>query len=176
MSRRRRLLAALLAVPPAVCACVTARPAPDPAVQDVPFRVVRPAVAFEILRDNPEIFVLDLRPLGAYKGDAGHLNGAVNIPLARLEERMEELARLRRRTFLVYCDDSDCGPRGMRLLRENGYRFPVLMAGGVPHWKAAGFGVVFGPDPIPQELKDAEQEAASGPASGKTSVKMSGPP
>lgn len=156
--------------------CVTARPAPDPAVEEVPFRVVRPAVAFEILRDNPEIFILDLRSSTAYAGDAGHLMRAVNVPLPRLAERLEELAHLRRRTFLVYCDASNCGPEGMRLLLENGFDFPVLMAGGAPHWKAAGFGVVHGSEPVPSELADAEGEAASSPAAGDTSVKLSGPP
>lgn len=156
--------------------CTTARPAPDPAVEEVPFRVVRPAVVFEILRDNPEIFILDLRSQAVYAGDAGHLMRAVNVPLSDLPERLEKLAHLRRRTFIVYCDASDCGPRGMRLLLENGFRFPVLMAGGVPYWKDAGFGVVRGPEPVPSELADAEGEAASSPATGDTSVKLSGPP
>lgn len=156
--------------------CVATRPAPDPAVEEVPFRVVRPAVAFEILRDNPRIFILDLRPSATYAGDKGHLMRAVNVPLPRLAEGVEELAHLRRRTFLVYCDDTDCGPQGMRLLLENGFRFPVLIAGGVPHWKAAGFGVVVGPEPVPSELADAEGEAASSPATGDTSVELSGPP
>lgn len=167
---------AVCAVAIAALGCVTARPAPDPAVEDVPFRVVRPAVAFEILRDNPGLFILDLRSPDAYVGDAGHLMRAVNVPLPDLAGRVEELAHLRRRTFLVYCDASDCGPEGMRLLRENGFRYPVLMAGGVPHWKSSGFGVVHGPEPVPSEMGDVEGEAASSPATGDTSVKLSGPP
>ena len=49
-----------------------------------PFRKVSPPVAFEILRDSPDVLILDLRTRQEYLGDTGHIYRARNIPLERL--------------------------------------------------------------------------------------------
>lgn len=128
------------------CACMTTHTERHGKKTKVDFKVVEPAVAFSLLRDNVNLLIIDLRPLQAYVGPDGHLNGAVNIPLADLPDRLNDLRRLRNRTFLVYCDGSDCGPRAMELLRSHGFEFPVLMDGGLSRWKKEGFGVVYGPN------------------------------
>lgn len=126
--------------------CASSRHGTDPEQTKVPYRIIQPAVAFSLLRDNPTLIILDLRAAEQYAGPDGHLNGAVNLPLDHLVDRLPDLERVRRRTFLVYCDSDACGRRGMALLHEHGFTFAVLMAGGLPEWKAQGFGVVHGPE------------------------------
>ncbi len=113
----------------------------------LPFNEVKPAVAFEMLRDNPGLPVIDLRSSDEYGGPAGHLRGALNVPLSELPSFLEDLDSLRNRTFLVYCDPGDCGRNGLELLKKAGFSEVVLMAGGLDGWAARGFGTVTGPPP-----------------------------
>src|SRR6186997_1047727 len=68
-----------------------------------PFHKISPPVAFEILRDSPDVLVVDLRSRNEYLSDTGHIYRARNIPLERLSERLLEIAPFRDDTFLVYC-------------------------------------------------------------------------
>lgn len=107
-----------------------------------PFRKVLPPVAFEILRDSPEVPILDLRSPEEFHGPLGHLNRARNIPLEELAFRLVELSGFRDRTFLVYCRSGGCGAEGMAILASSGYTDAVLMDGGIEGWIRAGFGTV----------------------------------
>lgn len=122
------------------------------------FDMVRPPIAFELLRDNPYLPVLDLRTHAEFAGPAGHLRGARNVPLEELPFRLRELSGLKQRTFLVYCGHDDCGVKGLRILREAGFEESILMDGGIDAWIVTGFGTVTGPPPpmfFPEE--DSEE-------------------
>jgi rhodanese-related sulfurtransferase len=105
-----------------------------------PFRAVSPPVANEIVRDAPDVFILDLRSPEEFQGPKGHLRNAVNIPLARLPYRLLELRGYRGETFLVYCASDPCGRAGMRILVEDsGFEDAILIAGGIDGWIRSGF-------------------------------------
>lgn len=114
-----------------------------------PFRRVTPDIAFTMLRDVPALAVIDLREPEEFAGPEGHLRGALNLPLSDLDRRLRELAvwralePLRKGTFVVYCRGTDaCGEEGMQRLVAAGYTNAVLIVGGIPAWKAAGYGVL----------------------------------
>lgn len=105
-------------------------------------RQVDPAVAFEMLRDSPALFILDLRSAAEFHGPKGHLHGATNIPLRQLSQRLSELIGYREHTFLVYCDGTDCGQKGMHILLAGGFDSAILIVGGIDGWIADGYGTV----------------------------------
>jgi rhodanese-related sulfurtransferase len=108
-----------------------------------PFRKVRPPVAFEILRDSPDVLTLDLRSPREFLGDTGHIYRARNIPLDKLSERLPELTLFRDDTFLVYCRGNDmCGEEGMAILVSSGYEDAILIEGGIDGWIEDGFKTV----------------------------------
>lgn len=107
-----------------------------------PYKKLSPAIAYEMMRDNPEMLVLDLRPLQEYNGETGHLRRAKNIPLARLPYRLLEISSFRDDTFLVYCRADDCGEQGMAVLLASGFENGVLMDGGIDDWIRGGFKTV----------------------------------
>ncbi len=114
-----------------------------------PFRKVRPPVAFEILRDSPDVLTLDLRSSREFLGDTGHIYRARNIPLDNLSERLGELALFRDDTFLVYCrgdrgnrGNDTCGEEGMAILVSSGYEDAILIEGGIDGWIEDGFKTV----------------------------------
>ena len=126
-----------------------------------PFRKITPPVAFEVLRDNPDILVLDLRTRTEFLGDTGHIYRARNLPLERLPDRMLEIAPFRDDTFLVYCRESDsCGEEGMAILVSSGFENAILIDGGIDGWIRFGFRTVL----------PASADETDGPAGGAASL------
>jgi rhodanese-related sulfurtransferase len=79
--------------------------------------------------------VLDVRP--AIKYAAGHIPGAVSIPLAELAERLDELPE--DIEIVAYCRGAYCvfSHDAVRLLSARGRR-AVRLADGIVEWQAAG--------------------------------------
>ena len=129
--------AACLLLLAATAACRSTRDGERP-----PFREVSPAVAYEIIRDSPDVLILDLRTPAEFLGDTGHVYRAQNIPLERLPFLLKELSPYRDETFLVYCDDGDCAEEGMAVLLSSGFSDAVLIDGGIDAWIRDGFRTV----------------------------------
>jgi rhodanese-related sulfurtransferase len=84
------------------------------------------------------VTVLDVRPPEEYA--AGHLPGAVNIPLAQLEEHLDELDH--EHEVIAYCRGPHCilAFDAVARLREQGFTARRL-EDGYPEWKLAGLPV-----------------------------------
>ena len=79
--------------------------------------------------------VLDVRPPEEFA--AGHLPGAINIPIHELEKRLKELPK--RQEVIAYCRGPYClmSYDAVSLLRKKGRKARRLEAG-LPEWRAAG--------------------------------------
>jgi rhodanese-related sulfurtransferase len=88
--------------------------------------------------------VVDLRPADEY--EAGHIVGAISIPLAELEAHLAELPA--GVEIVAYCRGPYCAlaPQGVALLRRAGRRARRL-EDGFPEWRLAGLPVASGPRP-----------------------------
>jgi len=151
--KTRRVLALLLSGLLLLCGCRMFRHRERP-----PFRKISPAVAFEVLRDSPDVLVLDLRTRQEFLGDTGHIFRARNIPLERLSERLLEIAPFRDDTFLVYCRaDDTCGEAGMAILVSSGFENAILVDGGIDGWIRYGFRTV-----LPEDATGQAEAGASG--------------
>jgi rhodanese-related sulfurtransferase len=104
-----------------------------------PYKIVLPSVAYEIMRDNAGILILDLRTSQEFLGATGHLRNAINIPLASLPYRLVEMSSYRNESFLVYCDTTPCAEAGMAILLSSGFDDGILIQGGVDAWIRSGF-------------------------------------
>lgn len=84
------------------------------------------------------VTVLDVRPPEEYA--AGHLPGAINIPLADLEKHLEQLSP--DHEVVAYCRGPYCvlAYEAVARLRKKGYQARRLKDG-YPEWKEAGFPV-----------------------------------
>lgn len=81
------------------------------------------------------VVVLDVRPPAEY--EAGHIRGAVSIPLPELSSRLGELGR--DVETVAYCRGPYCAyaDEAVRLLLEHGFRARRL-EDGYPEWRRAG--------------------------------------
>ena len=84
------------------------------------------------------VTVLDVRPEEEYQ--AGHLQGAISVPLEDLECRLAELPQ--QREVVAYCRGPYCvmSLDAVVLLRNNGFK-ATHMEEGVPDWHARGLPV-----------------------------------
>lgn len=87
------------------------------------------------------VTVLDVRPAEEFA--AGHLPGAVNIPVHELEKRIRELPK--RREVVAYCRGPYClmSYDAVALLRKKGMKARRLQDG-LPEWRLAGLPVESG--------------------------------
>jgi rhodanese-related sulfurtransferase len=107
-----------------------------------PYRTLSPQIAYEMIRDSPGMLVLDLRTAQQFDGPTGHIQGATNIPLARLPYRLLEIVPLREETILLYCETNECSEKGAGVLAASGFESIVLMDGGIGAWIKGKFRTV----------------------------------
>jgi rhodanese-related sulfurtransferase len=81
---------------------------------------------------DPATLVMDVRPAADYA--AGHVPGAISVPLAELRDQLDDLPKQAR--IVAYCGGPYCvvSPEAVRLLRERGYDASPL-DGGFLGWR-----------------------------------------
>src|SRR5579875_611555 len=84
------------------------------------------------------VTVIDTRPPEEFA--AGHVAGAINLPLSELKRRLRELPR--EQEIVAYCRGPYCvlSYEAVAELRERGFK-AVRLEDGYPEWKAAGLPV-----------------------------------
>ena len=87
------------------------------------------------------VTVLDVRPAEEFR--AGHIPGAVSVPLTELRKRLKTLPR--NQEIVAYCRGPYCvlAIKAVELLRKEGYR-AVRLESSVPDWRIRGFKVAYG--------------------------------
>lgn len=103
---------------------------------DVPVETGEPVTRDELRRrlKRGDIRVVDVRPLEEYA--AGHIPGALSIPVDELEERLEELPE--EVEIVAYCRGPLCvySPQAVAILRRHGWSARHL-EDGFPEWRLA---------------------------------------
>lgn len=96
-----------------------------------------PVDARELLRRNAkgEVVILDVRPAEEYS--AGHLAGAISVPLPEISKRIRELPK--RKEIVAYCRGPYCvmASQAVSMLRKHGFKARRLDEG-VADWKLRG--------------------------------------
>jgi rhodanese-related sulfurtransferase/DNA-binding transcriptional ArsR family regulator len=85
-----------------------------------------------------QVTVLDVRPREEYR--AGHIPGALSIPVSELKDRLKELPK--QREIVAYCRGPYCvmAVEAVELLRQQGF-LAHRMEEGVVDWRARGWRV-----------------------------------
>lgn len=82
-----------------------------------------------------EVIVLDVRPPDEYR--AGHIKGAISVPVEQIEQRLAELPT--EKEIVAYCRGPYCimAVQAVQTLRAHG-RAARRLVDGFPEWRAAG--------------------------------------
>jgi rhodanese-related sulfurtransferase len=91
-----------------------------------------------------EVVVLDVRPPEEYR--AGHIPGAVSLPLKNLKARLSALPKSQE--IVAYCRGPYCvlAAEAVEILKAKGFR-AFRLEDGIPEWRAHGLPVATGKDP-----------------------------
>lgn len=90
---------------------------------------------FDALSRDGAVVLLDVRPVSEFA--AGHVEGAINIPVSELAERMAGLPA--DATIVAYCRGPYCVMAATAVARLRGAGHPALrLAGGFPQWRDNG--------------------------------------
>lgn len=101
--------------------------------RDFPVQADREAL-LESVRHG-DLLMVDVRPVEEY--EAGHIPGAISMPLSELEQRLPELPK--DREIVTYCRGTYCllALQAVEMLREHGYR-ALFLEEGVREMASAG--------------------------------------
>ena len=90
-----------------------------------------PLDAVRLINDR-DALVVDLRPAADFK--KGHLLNALNLPVAKLEERATELGKDKSKPVLLYCALGGVAGEAAAKLRKLGYSEVYPLRGGINNW------------------------------------------
>jgi glyoxylase-like metal-dependent hydrolase (beta-lactamase superfamily II)/rhodanese-related sulfurtransferase len=88
------------------------------------------------IHENPDLKVIDVRAANEYK--AGHIPGAVNIPLPVVEQAVSSLSVTN--PIAVVCAGGYRSVIAASILARHGFRDVVNVVGGTSAWISAGYG------------------------------------
>jgi DNA-binding transcriptional ArsR family regulator/rhodanese-related sulfurtransferase len=93
------------------------------------------------LLKSGDALIIDVRPPEEY--EAGHISGAINVPLGTLSRQLIDIPR--RKEIVAYCRGPYCmlAVEAVKRLRKRGYRARRL-EDGYPEWKSEGRPVAVG--------------------------------
>lgn len=112
--------------------------------EEQPYAIVEPTIAYEMILDNKQIVVLDIRPVEEFYGQLGHIAGALSVPIQKIDSRIGEIMPYRSQTVLVYGDAQEEVVQAIETLNAAGFRNLVLIRGGIRRWIDLGYKTVKG--------------------------------
>ena len=88
------------------------------------------------LINREDALVVDVRDPGEF--GTGHILGAKNVPLSRIDAGSEIAARRKEKPLIVYCDNGSRSSKAASALRAQGFSKVVNLSGGLTAWQQAG--------------------------------------
>jgi len=92
--------------------------------------------------DSDETLLLDVRTATDFVGEQGHIEGALNIAVEELPERINELSEYIERPIAIVCRTDKRSASAALLLAEHGFHDVHVVRGGMTKWIAAHLPVV----------------------------------
>lgn len=92
--------------------------------------------------DARETLLLDVRTAVDFVGEQGHIDGALNIAVEELPERIDELSEYIERPVAIVCRTDKRSAKAALFLAEHGYHDVHVVRGGMTKWIAAQLPVV----------------------------------
>ena len=108
---------------------------------------IEAGVANEMIRDNPDLLLLDVREVADYTPELPHLRKAREIPLTDLPRRYRELvgrdreiAAWKKQSVVIFSRDGTDAASACEFLARQGFPYVSHVEGGIASWVQGGYG------------------------------------
>jgi len=98
---------------------------------------IEPARATQLI-NREDALVLDVRDPGEY--GTGHILGARNLPLARIDAGEVDI-KVKEKPLILCCDTGNRSSKAAAALKKLGFTNVVNLSGGIDAWRQAGLPV-----------------------------------
>jgi len=136
MTRRRIITAVIFAL----CGATVGAAAQKPVKLNDPSTIVRiTMMGFQPLHAEGKVLVIDVRDAIAFEG--GRIPGALNVPLADVEKRVEEVrTKADGRPIILYCScpSEHTSAEAALILYKHGMKDVRALVGGYQEWIRSG--------------------------------------
>ncbi|WP_043531081.1 rhodanese-like domain-containing protein [Litchfieldella xinjiangensis] len=92
------------------------------------------------LINREDAVIVDIRETNDFK--AGHIAGARNIPQSRIDDRMNELEKVKDKPIIVVCKHGQSSGIVLAKLQKAGFERAFKLRGGMAQWQADGLPLV----------------------------------
>lgn len=98
--------------------------------------------ARELIQNDKNTVVLDVRTEEEYWSETGHIEGSILIPIDNLEQKISQLEQYKERPIILFCYVGQRSKVGCQLLAKSGFKKLYNVIGGMMEWCDANFEVV----------------------------------
>lgn len=95
--------------------------------------VISPQETYEMMQQNQDVILLDVRTEEEFMSEDGHLANAILIPVQELSRRSAELDSYKDKTIIAYCRSGNRSDKAARVLTTKGFK-AFNMEGGMVRW------------------------------------------
>ncbi|MDD2769253.1 MAG: rhodanese-like domain-containing protein [Methylococcus sp.] len=99
-------------------------------------KVITPTGAVQLMNTD-EALIIDVREAAEFA--EGHVEGAYHIPLAKLGERVTEIAQHKNAPVIVTCQQGTRSPAACKTLTKAGFSQVYEMRGGMLAWSDSNY-------------------------------------
>ncbi len=93
------------------------------------------------LDQHTGVLVLDVRSDEEFTGELGHIRDALNIPVEKLSQRLNELVNYQEQPVAIVCRTDKRSAKAAQLLAQNGFGHVHVVQGGMTEWNRQGYPV-----------------------------------
>ncbi|GMT49205.1 MAG: sulfurtransferase [bacterium] len=93
---------------------------------------------YKRLKEDHDIFILDVRTLPEYKND-GHIEGSTLIPIQVLAKKLHEIKSKKNIKVYIICHTGGRSAYASELLLKSGFKKVVNVVGGMEAWKRLNY-------------------------------------
>lgn len=91
------------------------------------------------MMNHDNALVLDIRESKEFA--AGHISGAINLPVSVLNTKLSEIEKHKKHPIIVVCKMGTAAGAIAKTLKKNGFDEVVRLSGGMSEWAAASLPV-----------------------------------
>jgi rhodanese-related sulfurtransferase len=110
------------------------KPKTIPQQETTPVKVIDVRQAYELILNDSNVVVIDVRTPQEFYSETGHIPGAKLMPVNEIEKWAEELDSMKTRKLVVICRSGNRSTIASNYLAKKGFQDIYNVAGGMIDW------------------------------------------